>query len=135
MAFSFTRIDGLQRLFRRVAKWLTDAPPRHSPTGSVPPMNIFQTLEHIVHRLREAGGTASADWLADRVDAFGTAGEVLDSSCSLLLGLKQRQPTLYAVIREPAEELLAYAHRIGYGPFFATYPEPQQSPPENKDSL
>jgi len=135
MAFPFIRIDGFQRLFRRVVRWLAKVPPRHRPSGSVPPMNIFHTLERITDALRAAGEGASADRLADRVAAFGTAGEVLDSSCSLLLGLKLRQPTLYAVIREPAEELLAYAHRLGHGPFLVTYPGPQQGPPENKDSL
>ena len=128
MAFSFIRIERLQRLFRRVVRWLADAPSRPTPTNSVPPLSLFQTLEGIMHALREAGGEASANQLADRVAAFGTAGEVLDSSCSLLLGIKQQYPPLYAVIRGQAEELLAYAHRIGHGPFIATYPEPQQSP-------
>ncbi|SFQ83434.1 hypothetical protein SAMN04515668_4965 [Hymenobacter arizonensis] len=125
---------GLRRLFRRVRRWLADTPPQPPPTRSVPPLNIFDTLARITDALRAAGGNASAESFADRVAVFGTAGEVLDSSCSLLVGLQQRHPILYAAAREPAEELLAYAQRLGHGPFIATDPAPPLSPPENEDA-
>lgn len=87
-------------------------------------MDFFNHIKSIEVSLRAAGYIVSADDLRDRQLAFGTGGEVLSSCCSRLLGLKKWLPEAYETIREPAEELLAYAKSIGYGPFFETYPEP-----------
>lgn len=86
-------------------------------------MDFFRHLTRIETALREAGFTANADDLLDRKLAFGTAAEVLSSSCSRLVGLKIQKPEAYAAVSVQAEELLVYARSLGYGPFIATYPD------------
>ena len=76
-------------------------------------MDFFSQLIRIEQRLAQTGHTISAQALGERRLALGTPGEVLQSSCAILLDLRQRCPAAYAMVENEAEAVLAYAMRIG----------------------
>lgn len=83
-------------------------------------MDFVAQLVRISTVLAQAGHPASAHALEDCRLALGTLGEVLQSSCGVLLDLRKQLPDAYALVENEAEAVLAYAVRLHYLPPSAT---------------
>lgn len=79
-------------------------------------MNYIDEIELTKLALKSNGFEDLAKELSEQQLSCGTGGEVLESICAKLLGMKKEYPIAYNLISCHADKLIAYANSIGYYP-------------------